>query len=119
MVVSHGELASAFVDAVQRITGQDGALVAVSNEGCDRDGLLRALTDAVGSGPAVLFVDLPSGSCLQAAARYVREHADVAVVCGVNLAMLIDFVYHRDLTPAAAADRAAATGARSLTVWDA
>lgn len=119
MVVSHGVLARAFVDAVRRITGEHDVLVAVSNEGCDREGLERALSEAAAAQPAVLFVDLASGSCLQASARYVREHPEVAVVCGVNLAMLIDFVYHRDLTPVAAAERAVATGIGSVRVWGA
>ena len=119
VVVSHGALARALVDAVGRITGEHGVLVAVSNEGRDRDGLVQALTEAVAGAPAVVFVDLPSGSCLQASARYLHEHADVAVVCGVNLAMLIDFVYHRNASPEDAAERAIATGARSVKVWEA
>jgi mannose/fructose-specific phosphotransferase system component IIA len=64
----------------------------------------------------VVFVDLPSGSCLLASARYLRTNPGVALVAGVNLPMLVDFVYHRDAPPAAAAERAVATGGRSLKV---
>jgi len=32
----------------------------------------------------------------------------------VNLAMLLDFVFHRDLTPLAAAQRAADAGSRAI-----
>lgn len=116
VVVSHAELAAALVNAVEEITGEREALVAVSNEGCGRSALNERLTGAVGQDPTVVFVDLPGGSCLQAAIGYVRSHPDTAVVAGVNLAMLVDFVYHRDLTPAAAAQRAAQVGERAVRV---
>jgi len=116
VVVSHGDLAGALVEAVAAITGQTDGLVAVSNRGCDRTALDRRLADAIGDVPAVVFVDLPSGSCLLASASYLHGHEDVACVAGVNLAMLVDFIYHRDVTPAEAAQRALATGARAIKV---
>jgi mannose/fructose-specific phosphotransferase system component IIA len=116
VVVTHAGVAQALVDAVARITGLGDALIPVTNEGCDRDALEARLAAAVGQAPAVVFVDLPSGSCLLASARYLRTHADVAIVSGVNLPMLVDFVYHRDLPPGAAAARAVATGARAVRV---
>jgi mannose/fructose-specific phosphotransferase system component IIA len=116
VVVSHAGLAQALVDAVARITGRAEGLVAVSNEGCDREALERHVAEAVGDGPAVVFVDLPSGSCLLASARYLRTNPGVAVVAGVNLPMLVDFVYHRDAAAAAAAERAVAIGGRALKV---
>ena len=114
VVVSHAMLARALVDAVAEITGQADALVPVSNEGCSRAILAERLQEAVHSTPSVVFVDLPGGSCLQAALVYLRTHHDVAVVAGVNLAMLVDFVYHLDLTPAAAAQRATEVGGRAV-----
>ncbi len=116
VVVSHAELATALVSAVGEITGEHDALVPVSNEGCGRTALNERLASAVAAGPSVVFVDLPGGSCLQAAVGYVRSHPDTAVVAGVNLAMLVDFVYHRDLSPAAAARRAADVGGRAVRV---
>jgi mannose/fructose-specific phosphotransferase system component IIA len=116
VVVSHASLAEALVGAVARITGLTEGLVAVSNDGCDRAALEAAVAQAVGLAPAVVFVDLPSGSCLLASAQYLRAHDNVAVVAGVNLPMLVDFVYHRDLTPREAAERAVSTGSRALRV---
>jgi len=116
VIVSHAAVAQALVSAVAAITGIDGVLVPVSNEGCDNDALSERLRQAVGQGPAVLFVDLPGGSCLTGSARYARQHADVAVVTGVNLAMLLDFVFHRDARPADAAQRAAEAGGKAIRV---
>ena len=114
VIVSHAAVAQALLAAVAAITGVGDALVPVSNDGCDSGALTARLTAAIGSGPAVLFVDLPGGSCLTTSIRLARSGANVAVVTGVNLAMLLDFVFHRDLAPADAARRAAEAGSRAI-----
>jgi mannose/fructose-specific phosphotransferase system component IIA len=116
VIVSHAAVAQALVAAVAAITGIEGALTPVSNEGCGTDALTERLRQAVGTGPAVLFVDLPGGSCLTSSVRYAKQHAEVAVVTGVNLAMLLDFVFHRDIAPAEAARRAVDAGAKAIRV---
>ena len=116
VVVCHGPMAKALVDAAQQISGVDDALVAVSNSGCDRDTLEQRVLDAVDRQPAVVFVDLASGSCLVAVLKRLRDEASVKVVTGVNLAMLVDFVFHRSLSPSEAAARAAAAGQASIRV---
>lgn len=116
VVVAHGDLARAMVAAVEEISGVRGALVAVSNTGCDRGQLEQRIVDAVGERPAVVFVDMASGSCLFAAIRRLRDQPAVRVVTGVNIAMLLDFIFHRDLDAAQAAARAVETGAKALGV---
>jgi|SRR2546429_1495406 len=114
VVVSHAALAAGLVEAVRLITGDGEALVPVSNDGCDSGALQRRLAAAVGAEPAVVFVDLPGGSCLHAAVRQMKAQSRVAVVAGVNLAMLLDFIYHRDLSPEEAAHRAAEVGGAAV-----
>jgi mannose/fructose-specific phosphotransferase system component IIA len=116
VVVGHGRIASAMVEAAEEITGLGGVLVAVSNTGCDRGALEARIWTAVGGGPAVVFVDLAAGSCLIAALRGLRERSNVRVVTGVNLAMLVDFLFHRTLPADEAAAHAAASGGSAIKV---
>ncbi|MDH4131877.1 MAG: hypothetical protein OEW17_01795 [Gemmatimonadota bacterium] len=110
VVVAHGVLAQALVDEAERITGQRGALVAVSNSGGDRAEIERRVEAAVGDGPAVIFVDMPCGSCFIASMRMERERKDVRVVTGTNLPMLLDFLSHQAMPPVEGAARAASKG---------
>ena len=116
VVVAHGAIASAMVDAAEQITGIRGVLAPVSNSGCDRGALEERIWAAIGAAPSVVFVDLAAGSCLIAVLRRVRERPDVRVVTGVNLAMLVDFLFHRTLPAEEAAAHAAASGGSAIRV---
>jgi mannose/fructose-specific phosphotransferase system component IIA len=116
VVVCHGPLAGALVQAAEQISGLPGSLVPVSNTGCDRDALEDRILAAVDGHSAVVFVDLASGSCLVAVLKRLRSEPSVKVVTGVNLAMLVDFVFHRSLSPAEAASRAVAAGEKSIRI---
>jgi mannose/fructose-specific phosphotransferase system component IIA len=117
-VACHGTLAEALIDATERISGVTGVLVPVSNTDCDRGLIQRRIADAVGEGPAIIFTDLASGSCLIAAATLARQGAaaPASVVTGVNLAMLIDFVFHRELSLEEATVRMAEAGRKAIQV---
>jgi mannose/fructose-specific phosphotransferase system component IIA len=97
ILVGHGKLAEGMLDAVQEITGLGEGLVTLDNEGLTPEALEESLDQLTGGRPSVIFVDLPSGSCAFAARRLRLRHADVAVVCGVNLPLLLDFIFHRTL----------------------
>lgn len=116
LVVSHASLAEGLVQSVRQIAGADAqALRAVSNEGCGPDTLQNAVRDALGEGPGIVFTDMPSGSCAFAARRLTLDRPDTAVVCGVNLPMLLDFVFHRDLPLPELVDRLVSKGKASIT----
>jgi len=98
IVVAHGELATGLVSAVTRIAGSEpDALVALSNEGRSPEELGDILEERIGGRVAVVFTDMQTGSCALVARLTCRERDDRAVIFGVNLAMLLDFVFHRHL----------------------
>ncbi len=97
IVVAHGRLSEALVEAAEEITGMNAALVPLSNQGVSPADLKLNLAEAIGAGPAVVFVDLASGSCGFAASTALRSCSSVSVVTGVSLPMLIEFLFHRDL----------------------
>ncbi len=116
VVVAHGPMARAMVDAVRRIAGDAAdALIPVSNEGKSPESLKEELDRTLGEGPAVVFADLQSGSCGMAALSSCRDGSRRVVVCGVNLAMLLDFVFHRDLPVDELVDRVVEKGRASIT----
>jgi len=116
VVACHGGLARALVEAVESISGLDGGLVPVSNTDCDRNSLEERIDAAVDGRPAVVFIDMASGSCLFAALHRLKARPNVKVVTGVNLAMLVDFVFHREASPEDAAQGALAIGGRAFRV---
>jgi N-acetylgalactosamine PTS system EIIA component len=98
VVVAHGPMAQGLVDAVRRIAGGAAdALAPLSNEEKSPHDLKVELDRLAGDEPTILFADLLSGSCGMAALVAARESGRRAVVCGVNLPILLDFVFHRDL----------------------
>jgi mannose/fructose-specific phosphotransferase system component IIA len=99
VVVGHGDMPRGLVDAVRRIAGDVASgLAAVSNEGKGPDVLRSEVDAAAGPGPVIVFVDIHSGSCGLAAAYACRGcDGRRAVISGVNLPMLLDFVFHREL----------------------
>ena len=114
VVVCHGDLARALIDAAEGISGVRGRLVAVSNTGCDRTALEQRIVDAVGGRPSIVFLDMPSGSCVFAAMKRLAALPDVRMVTGVNLAMLLDFILSGDVSVEIAAGRAVETGAKAI-----
>ena len=99
VLLSHGKLAEGLVDAVRRITDLDeDVLVAMSNEGQNPQGLAEQVDLLVGSAPIVVFTDLGTGSCALTAQLTCRDQDRRAVVFGMNLPMLLEFVFHRELS---------------------
>lgn len=116
VIVAHTEVAEALLAAVRAIAGEDHGLLAVSNRGTDRASLTRALDAAVGARHAVIFTDMAGGSCAHTAVALAHGRGDVKVVTGVNLAMLVDFAFHRGLPLEEAARRAVEIGRTAVGI---
>jgi mannose PTS system EIIA component len=98
VVVAHGSMAWGLVEAVRAIADiEPDVLIPISNAGLSPVSLAEQVRGACRMMPVIVFTDLPSGSCGFAARLLTRELGSMAVVCGVNLPMLLDFITHRDL----------------------
>jgi mannose/fructose-specific phosphotransferase system component IIA len=122
LLVTHGTMAEALLEAARRIAGSVDGVDVLSNENLSRDGLIEAVRERVRSfGPAggLVLADAAGGSCAQASLAAVSRGAPgpVRVVCGVNLPMLLDFLHNRGgLTVEALAERLVAKGRASVVV---
>jgi mannose/fructose-specific phosphotransferase system component IIA len=117
VVVAHASLAQGLVSSVLAISGVDGdALKPLTNEGCGPEALQARVNEALGDeGPAIVFTDMGSGSCAFAARRIALERPGTGIVTGVNLPVLLDFVFHRDLPLPALIERLVEKGRGGIT----
>jgi mannose/fructose-specific phosphotransferase system component IIA len=116
LILAHSSLAEGLMAATRRISGvDDGALIALSNEGRGPEELAAAVTEAVGDHPAIIFTDLSSGSCAFTARKISIHRPSTGVICGVNLAVLLDFVFHRDLPLPELVERLVEKGRAGIT----
>ncbi len=97
VIVAHGDLADSLVRVTEQISGVRGVLSPISNETCSPEDLTARIEEAVGAGPSIIFVDLCSGSCAFASRSVGADRDAVAVITGVSLPVLLDFVFHRDM----------------------
>ena len=119
VLLSHGKLAEGLVDAVRRITDLDeDVLVAMSNEGQNPQGLAEQVDLLVGSAPIVVFTDLGTGSCALTAQLTCKDQDLRAVVFGMNLPMLLEFVFHRELSLSALVPRLLTKGREGVKTAD-
>jgi mannose/fructose-specific phosphotransferase system component IIA len=116
VVIGHSSLGEGMVAAVRRITGVDeDALSSLSNEGRGPDELLEAIRKRAGDNPVILFTDMGGGSCAFAARKAAMMRGSTAHVAGVNLPLLLDFVFHRELPLTELAERLVESGRAGIT----
>ena len=107
------------VDAVRRITGlEEDILVPMSNEGQNPQGLADQVDALVGGEPVVVFTDLGTGSCALTAQLTCRNNGQRAVVFGMNLPMLLEFVFHLELALSQLVPRLLAKGKEGVKTAD-
>lgn len=98
IVMAHGDMARGMVDAVRRISGVDeDVLIPLSNEGRSPAALQDELEALLERDCLIVFTDLASGSCALAARKCSPQGCNHIIVSGVNLPILLDFVFNRHL----------------------
>ena len=116
VIVAHATLAEGLAAAARQISGLgEEDLVALTNEGHGPQGIASAVVGALGDGPTIIFTDLGSGSCNFAARKVAGERGDIGVVCGVNLPILVDFAFHREMPLAELVDRLVDKGRNGIS----
>lgn len=98
LIITHATLGDGLLAAVRKITGVGEEAVSIlSNEGCGPAELIDRIRHRSGDESVVLFTDMAGGSCAVAARKVAAQRPGTGYVGGVNLPLLLDFVYHRDL----------------------
>jgi len=100
VVVAHGQLAEGMLSALTQVAGEQDNLWAISNQGRGGEELeaeISEILDERGAGrEAFLLSDLDGGSCGQACRRLLSKGRVKAVFFGVNLPLLVEFVFLQD-----------------------
>jgi len=98
LVVCHGDLGGAFLEALEGIFGRVTDFEFIGNRGRSADELLRVVSEAMDrlGSRGLVFTDYFGGSCATACVAALRGREGYRVVSGVNLPMLIYFLTHRD-----------------------
>ena len=105
VIVTHAQLARAFIAAVEQIAGPQEGLSAFSNTGLSNEQLSEKLRGILRDGsPTVIFTDFLGGSAYAVARQLIddcktHEMAHCAAVTGVNLPMLLSFITKRNKLP--------------------
>jgi mannose/fructose-specific phosphotransferase system component IIA len=101
VVVAHGRLGEGLLSALSRVAGEQDALWALSNEGragAELEAEIAGILDERSAGrEAYLLTDMEGGSCGQACRRLLARGTVKAVLYGVNLPLLVEFVFLQDL----------------------
>ena len=101
IVITHGRLGEELMRTAEAILGPQEDVIVRSNAGLSHADLIKQIEKLIsapdiGGGPVILFVDLSAGSCGHACATVAARHPQVLLACGVNLPMLLEFLYHRE-----------------------
>lgn len=116
VIIAHSSLGEGMAAAVRKITGVgEEALSSLSNEGRGPEDLLEAIRNRSGQDPVILFTDMPAGSCAFAARKVAAQRPSTAYVAGVNLPLLLDFVFHRELPLQELVERLVECGRAGIT----
>lgn len=124
IIVTHGNLAEELLKTAKTIFGDFDGCYPVSNSQKSPQILTRDIENILDSlksdSPVILFVDFWGGSCCHTCLKVNRRHRDTRLITGVNLPMLLAFLYKREKVPIdALVDDLVDRGRDSVRVLDA
>jgi len=103
LVITHGDIGIELKNVVEMILGPTEGLDAMTNSGKSGPEITQEIGAWLNEGSSeteqassLILIDDYAGSCATAAQLAARDRKDVAIVSGVNLAMLLGFVTWRD-----------------------
>lgn len=100
IVLSHGQVAQAIVDASEEIVGECSNLYAVHCDGLSPKALYEKLTHLIESEKLkdglFILVCLRGGSCWNVAVKVVQKWPKVEVISGLNLSIVLSFITKRN-----------------------
>jgi mannose/fructose-specific phosphotransferase system component IIA len=103
ILVTHGDLAAELMRTARSVFGEYDGCQAVNNEGKTPQTLADEIDRLIAAGPPgaryIVFVDFFGGSCCHACLTVEQAREDVRIVAGVNLPMLLAFLYKREEVP--------------------
>ncbi|MCZ6818322.1 MAG: hypothetical protein O7G31_02375 [Calditrichaeota bacterium] len=96
LLISHGNIAPAFVEASRRIAGECENVFTLNCDALGPTRLQERIAHLIESSHLedglFILVSLRGGSCWHAAAKIAREHERVKVISGLNLSLLLSFI---------------------------
>lgn len=101
LIVTHGALGRALVEAARNVSGDVGGIEQLSNDDLSADALAASIGARIAVWPAggIVLVDLPGGSTHTRALAAARGVPGVEVITGGNLPMLLFYLSRRDELP--------------------
>ncbi len=102
LIATHGHLASGIKSSIQILTGLQDQVVALDayvDDSDYRQGIEEFIDQAHGQ-PCVILTDIVGGSVAQNALLQSKDQANVSVLCGVNLPLVLSLLLNTDpITP--------------------
>ena len=101
LIVTHGTLGAALVEAARDVGGDVGGIEPLSNDHLSAEALADEIRRHITAWPAggIVLCDLPGGSTHTRALSAARGVAGVEVITGGNLPMLLFYLSRRDELP--------------------
>lgn len=119
LLVMHASLGEALLRAAARVYGPVDDVAVLSNEGLSKAELEQRIAEAAGKWTAggLVLTDFWGGSCHICGAAAARSGRGIAILTGVNLPLLLDYLHNRDMGDVTAlAERLKLKGRESIRV---